>query len=72
MQIMALETEVARLQRSVDGSKAAYQALHKQYQEQCGKNDQLHVGFLKILFVQQPNRKSIEQRCERKKKKSHN
>jgi uncharacterized protein YlxW (UPF0749 family) len=31
-----LEAEIAKLQKSLDNSRASYQSLQKQYQEQCG------------------------------------
>ena len=34
-QIAALESEIAKLQKSLDTARASYQSLQKQYQEQC-------------------------------------
>ncbi len=35
-QIAALESEIAKLQKSLDSARSSYQSLQKQYQEQCG------------------------------------
>jgi DNA repair exonuclease SbcCD ATPase subunit len=34
-QIAALESEIAKLQKSLDNARTSYQSLQKQYQEQC-------------------------------------
>lgn len=36
-QISALESEIAKLQKSLDNARTSYQSLQKQYQEQCGE-----------------------------------
>jgi chromosome segregation ATPase len=38
-QISALEAEIAKLQKSTDTMRAAYQSLQKQYQEQCSESE---------------------------------
>lgn len=38
-QILALESEIAKLQKSLDNSRTAYQSLQKQYQEQCAESE---------------------------------
>jgi hypothetical protein len=35
-QIAALEAEVAKIQKALEGAKATYSSLQRQYQEQCG------------------------------------
>lgn len=37
-QITALESEIAKLQKSLDNARASYTSLQKQYQEQCGSS----------------------------------
>ncbi|KAF7972429.1 hypothetical protein HWV62_17996 [Athelia sp. TMB] len=38
-QISALESEIAKLQKSLDNARASYQSLQKQYQEQCAESE---------------------------------
>ncbi|KII89877.1 hypothetical protein PLICRDRAFT_138217 [Plicaturopsis crispa FD-325 SS-3] len=38
-QITALESEIAKLQKNLENSRAVYQSLQKQYQEQCAESE---------------------------------
>lgn len=40
-----METEVSKLQKSLDSSRASYQNIQKQYQEQCSKYLSIHHGL---------------------------
>jgi hypothetical protein len=35
-QMAALESEIGKLQKSLENARATYSSLQKQYQEQCG------------------------------------
>ncbi|KAI6108363.1 hypothetical protein F5141DRAFT_1189212 [Pisolithus sp. B1] len=38
-QMTALESEIAKLQKSLENARSAYQSLQKQYQEQCAESE---------------------------------
>lgn len=44
-QISALEAEISKLQKGLENSRASYQSLQKQYQEQCAESERYRFSL---------------------------